>query len=119
MFNEILKRIVVETGGGIDAVLMGYDGIAIDQFCLPGEKADLQLVAIEYANVLKEIRKTTEILDIGEMEEVAIKTERYQVVVRIITPEYFVAMTLRRDGNFGKARYLLSREAGNLRAALS
>jgi hypothetical protein len=28
-------------------------------------------------------------------------------------------MTLRRDGNFGKARYLLSREAGNLRVALS
>jgi predicted regulator of Ras-like GTPase activity (Roadblock/LC7/MglB family) len=69
--------------------------------------------------MLKEMRKTTEILDIGDMEEVAIKTERYQVVVRIITPEYFVAMTLRRDGNFGKARYLLSREAGNLRVALS
>ena len=119
MFNKILERIVTETGGGIDAVLMGYDGIAIDQFSVPGEKADLQLVAIEYANVLKEIRKTTEILDIGDMEEVAIKTERYQVVVRIITPEYFVAMTLRRDGNFGKARYLLSREAGPLRAALS
>ena len=119
MFNKILERIVTETGGGIDAVLMGYDGIAVDQFCVPGEKADLQLVAIEYANVLKQIRKTTEILDIGDMEEVAIKTERYQVVVRIITPEYFVAMTLRRDGNFGKARYLLSREAGNLRAALS
>ena len=119
MFNKILERIVTETGGGIDAVLMGYDGIAIDQFCVPGEKADLQLVAIEYANVLKQIRKTTEILDIGDMEEVAIKTERYQVVVRIITPEYFVALTLRRDGNFGKARYLLSREAGNLRAALS
>jgi len=119
MFNKILERIVTETGGGIDAVLMGYDGIAIDQFCVPGEKADLQLVAIEYANVLKQIRKTTEILDIGDMEEVAIKTERYQVVVRIITPEYFVAMTLRRDGNFGKARYLLSREAGNLRVALS
>jgi len=119
MFSEILERIVTETDGGLDAVLMGYDGIAIDQFCLPGEQADLQLVAIEYANVLKEIRKTTEILDIGDMEEVAIKTERYQVVVRIITPEYFVAMTLRRNGNFGKARYLLTREAGNLLAALS
>jgi predicted regulator of Ras-like GTPase activity (Roadblock/LC7/MglB family) len=119
MFSKILERIVTETGGGIDAVLMGYDGIAVDQFCVPGEKADLQLVAIEYANVLKEMRKTTEILDIGDLEEVAIKTERYQVVVRIITPEYFVALTLRRDGNFGKARYLLNREAGNLRVALS
>jgi hypothetical protein len=39
--------------------------------------------------------------------------------MRIITPEYFVAMTLHRDGNFGKARYLLTRETGNLMAALS
>jgi hypothetical protein len=53
------------------------------------------------------------------MEEVSIKTERYHIVVRIITADYFVAMTLRRDGNFGKARYLLTRETGNLLAALA
>ena len=119
MFNKILERIVTESGGGIDAVLMGYDGIAIDQFCIPGEKADLQLVAIEYANVLKEIRKTAQILNVGEMEEVSIKTERFHIVVRIITPDYFVAMTLKRDGNFGKARYLLTRESAALVAALA
>ncbi len=35
MFSEILQKIVEETGGGIGAVLMGYDGIAIDQFFSP------------------------------------------------------------------------------------
>lgn len=119
MFSKILERIVEETGGGIGAVLMGYDGIAIDQYFASGEQVDLQMIAIEYANVLKEIRKTAEILNVGEMEEVSIKTGHFHIVVRIITPEYFVAMTLKRDGNFGKARYLLTREAGNLVAALS
>ena len=119
MFNKILARIVDESGGGIGAVLMGYDGIAIDQYFAPGEQIDLQMIAVEYANVLKEIRKTAEILSVGEMEEVAIKTDRFHIVVRIITPDYFVAMTLLREGNFGKARYLLTRETGNLIAALS
>lgn len=119
MFNKILESIVEESGGGIGAVLMGYDGIAIDQYFAAGEQIDLQMIAVEYANVLKEIRKTAEILNVGEMTEVAIKTDRFQIVVRIITPDYFVAMTLRRDGNFGKARYLLTRETGNLIAALS
>lgn len=119
MFNKILERIVEESGGGVGAVLMGYDGIAIDQYFSAGEQLDLQMIAIEYANVLKEIRKTAAILNVGEMEEVAIKTERFHIVIRIITPDYFVAMTLRRDGNFGKARYLLSRETGSLVAALS
>ena len=119
MFIDILQRIVEESGGGIGAVLMGYDGIAIDQYFSAGEQLDLQMIAVEYANVLKEIRKTAEILNVGEMEEVAIKTDLFHIVVRIITPDYFVAMTLRRDGNFGKARYLLTRETGNLIAALS
>lgn len=119
MFINILERIVEETGGGIGAVLMGYDGIAVDQYFVAGEQLDLQMIAVEYANVLKEIRKTAEILNVGDMEEVSIKTERFHIVVRIITSDYFVAMTLRRDGNFGKARYLLTRETGNLIAALS
>lgn len=118
MFNEILQRIVDETGGGVGAVLMGYDGIAIDQFFLPEEGLDLQMVAIEYSNVLKEIRKTAELLKLGEMEEVSIKTERFIIVIRMITAEYFVALTLKRDGNFGKGRYLLTREQAQLVEAL-
>ncbi len=119
MFAEILQRIVEETGGGVGAVLMGYDGIAIDQYFSADQQLDLNMIAVEYANVIKEIRKTAQILNVGEMEEVSIKTERFHIVVRIITPDYFVAMTLHRDGNFGKARYLLTRESAALVAALA
>jgi predicted regulator of Ras-like GTPase activity (Roadblock/LC7/MglB family) len=119
MFSDILQRLVDECGGGIGAVLMGFDGIAVEQYFRPDANIDLQLIAVEYANVLKEIRKTAEILSLGAMEEVAIRTERFHVVVRMLTQDYFVATTLQRDGNFGKARYLLTRETGNLLAALS
>ena len=119
MFSEILQAIVDETGGGIGAVLMGYDGIAIDQYFLPEEQIDLQMIAVEYSNILKEIKKTAAILNVGEMEEVSIKTERLIIVIRIITVEYFVALTLKKDGNFGKGRYLLSRESARLAAELS
>jgi len=119
MFAEILQTIVEETRGGAGAVLMGYDGIAIEQFFLPVDGLDLQLVAVEYANILKEIKRTAEILDSGFMEEVTIRTERFLVLVRVLNDDYFVALTLQRDGNFGKGRYLLMREAPNLRAALA
>lgn len=119
MFSEILQRIVDETGGAIGAVLMGYDGIAIDQYFLPEEQIDLQMIAIEYSNVLKEIKQTAKILNVGEMEEVSIKTESLIIVIKIVTAEYFVALTLKRDGNFGKGRYLLNRESGKLIEELS
>ena len=118
MFSEALQTMVEETRGGAGAVLMGYDGIAIDQFFKPVEDMDLQLVAVEYANILKEIKKTADILESGRMEEVTIKTDRFLVLIRILNDEYFVALTLERDGNFGKARYLMMRESPALRAAL-
>ncbi len=119
MFSEILQKIVEETGGGIGAVLMGYDGIAIDQFFSPEKDVDVQMVVVEYSNVLKEIRKTAEILSLGEMEEISIRTDRFILVIRVLSSEYFVAMIIDRDGNFGKARYLMTRESSNLIEALS
>ena len=118
MFDQVLQRIVDETGGAVGAVLMGYDGIAIEQYFPAEEALDLQIVAIEYSNVIKDIRKTSEVLKLGNMEEVSIKTERFIIVIRAITSEYFVALTLYREGNFGKGRYLLTRETANMGEAL-
>jgi predicted regulator of Ras-like GTPase activity (Roadblock/LC7/MglB family) len=119
MFSEILQRIVEETGGGIGAVLMGYDGIAIDQFFAPDEELDLQMVVVEYSNVLKEIRKTADILSLGDMEEISIRTDRFIIVIRVLNDEYFVALVINRDGNFGKGRYLMTREGSNFIEALN
>jgi predicted regulator of Ras-like GTPase activity (Roadblock/LC7/MglB family) len=118
MFSEILQRIVEETGGGVGAVLMGYDGIAIEQFFVPDQDVDLQMVVVEYSNVLKEIRKTAEILRLGDMEEISIRTARYILVIRMLSREYFVALIIDREGNFGKGRYLMTRESENLIEAI-
>jgi len=119
VFGKILQRIVEETGGGIGAILMGFDGIAIDQYFQPCEGVDLHQVAVEYANMLKEIKNAGEILNTGELEEVSIRTERFYVVVRVLSDEYFVALTIDGQGNFGQGRYLLLRESGNLKEALT
>ncbi len=119
MFSEILQGIVEETAGGIGAILMGYDGITIDQYFAHHEGIDLQLLAVEYANVLKEVKRAVKSLNTGFMEEVAIKTDRFFVVVRALTEEYFVVLTIERQGNFGKGRYLLLREMPRLKEALA
>jgi len=118
MFKEILENIVTTCAGGVGAVLMGFDGIAIDQYVIEDTRLDLNLVSIEYSNVAKEIRKAAEVLNTGDLQEVAIKTEHYFVILHALTEDYFVALTLSRNGNFGQGRYLLMREAGNLKQAL-
>lgn len=118
MFKATLERMVNETPGGIGVVLMGYDGIAIDQFFLDSGNLDIQLVALEYSNVVKEIRHTAEVLGTGALQEVTIKTGRFYVIIHALTDDYFVAMTLEREGNLGKGRYQILRDAPVLREAL-
>ncbi len=119
MFNKILQDIVQQSSGGIGAVLMGYDGIPVEQYLEPVEGLDFQLLSVEYANVIRDVKKTVELLDTGMMEEVSIKTELFYVIIRALTDDYFLALTLDRNGNFGKGRYLMMRETPKLLEALS
>lgn len=118
MFKVILEKIVTSCTGGVGAVLMGYDGIGIEQFSIEENSLDLNLVGIEYSNVTKEIRKAADVLRVGSLQEVSIKTELYYVIIHSLTDEYFVALMIERKGNYGQGRYLLMREAPELRQAL-
>ena len=118
MFKKILERIVTNCSGGIGAVLMGYDGIAIDQYINDGNDLDLNLVGIEYSNVTKEIASAADILSIGALQEVSVKTEHYYVIIHSLTADYFVALLVERSGNYGQGRYLLMRESYALRIEL-
>lgn len=113
-FKEILRNVVDSVEGGVGAVVMGYDGIAIDEYIRDDGTLDVQLLAVEYATVLKEVKKTVDVLRTGEMKEVSIITDACRIVIRAINEEFFVVLALTNDGNYGKGRYLLRREAANL-----
>jgi predicted regulator of Ras-like GTPase activity (Roadblock/LC7/MglB family) len=119
MFHDILRGLVEQSGGGIGAVLMGYDGIAIDEFFRDGTGDELSRMTIEYTATLKEIKQAAQVLNTGAMEEVSIRTGKHQLIVRSLNEDYFVALTLEAGGNFGRGRFLLMRESYALREALS
>ncbi|MBU5613322.1 roadblock/LC7 domain-containing protein [Geomonas azotofigens] len=116
-FKGILKGIVEESGG-LGGVIMGYDGIAIDEYLREAAGLDVQTMTIEYASVLKEIKRTVGVLKTGELEEVSIITEKCCIIVRGISDDFFAALVLPSDGNFGKARFLLKRAAPGFRESL-
>ena len=117
-FKAILKTLVQQCNGALGGVIMGYDGIAIDEYLTDSVGLDVQTLAIEYASVLKEIKRTVGVLRTGELEEVSIISELCSVIVRGVSDEFFVALVLAADGNFGKARYVLRVTAPRLRSEL-
>lgn len=114
MFKEILQDIVDRTDGGVAGLLMASDGIAIDQYAAADGPFDIEAVGMEYSVVLKGVQRAAEMLDTGATNEVSVRTERLTTVVRMLSDEYFVALTLEPGGNIGKARYLLRVHAPEL-----
>jgi predicted regulator of Ras-like GTPase activity (Roadblock/LC7/MglB family) len=106
IFEEVLKDIVQGTTGVQGAVIMGMDGIAIGEHIVD-TACSIQTVGIEYASAIKSIQKASESLSAGKVQEVFINTQSSIFLLRLITEEYFIALALSPDANYGKARYLL------------
>lgn len=118
MFGETLRKVVDNVDGGIAAVIMGLDGIPVESYVRQNDKIDVNTVAMEFSFILGQVRKAGESLAVGGLEELTVKAQRLMLVCRMITPQYFVAVVMAPEGNFGKARYLARLASPALNAAL-
>ena len=122
-FASILREIVLECGGGIGAVLMGTDGIPIDEFVTddvpegPLEE-EFGTAGVEFSRILVEIRKAADALSAGAVSETVVTMARMTLVFRSVDEETFLAVVLAPDGNLGKARYLIRRHLLSIRQEL-
>jgi predicted regulator of Ras-like GTPase activity (Roadblock/LC7/MglB family) len=105
--RDSLATIVESVEGALAAIIMAYDGIPIDEVTIEQSEFDTQLLSVEYATVLKEIKRAVNVIKMGDLEEVLISTTRTCVVVRILNDDLFAALIMSRDGNIGKGRYML------------
>ncbi|MBN2645155.1 MAG: roadblock/LC7 domain-containing protein [Desulfuromonadaceae bacterium] len=116
MFRQILEKMVNDVPGALSAVLMGNDGIAVEQF--PAQSTDGQSLIVELGNTVKEIHHTTTVLAVGELQEITVQCEKVTFLLLMLNEEYFVAMLLDSPAAAGKGRYVMKRDAGRLRSAL-
>ncbi len=119
-FQEILRSIVEECGGGLGAALTGNDGIPIAQVI--GSQAadafgadDMGAAGAEFGRILDEVRKVSDGLGGGALSEVVVSVTRFTLVLRVVDAETFLVLVLAPDGNLGRARYLVRRHLLALR----
>lgn len=118
MFRASLTKIVDNTEGAIAGLVMGFDGISVDQYVPENDKIDINTVGMEFSFILMQIRKAAEILEVGGLQEITIKAEKLIFVIRVLSSEYFFALALSPQGNFGKGRYLMRMVSPALQAEL-
>ena len=116
---DSLTKIVQNTPGAKAAILMGFDGIAVEQFVAEGsEDTDIESMAMEFSFRFIELRNAAQSLEMGDVSDIALKAEFGTVLVRVLTDEYFVCCLMESAGHFGKGRWMLRSTASALAAEL-
>ncbi len=117
---ETLKKIVENAPGSKGAILMGFDGISVEQYVRPefAEAMDIESMAMEFSFRFLELRDAASSLEMGAITDITLKAQYGTVVVRVLSNEYFVAIVLGDASNMGKSRWLLRSNAQGLASGL-
>ena len=117
-FEPTLQKMIDACPGVLGIALMGSDGIPIAEIeAEPGSDV-VGGAGVEFGRILDEVRKGSDALNGGRLEEVVITLARFTLIFRGVDDELFLIVALTPDGNLGKSRFLLRRHLIELREQL-
>jgi predicted regulator of Ras-like GTPase activity (Roadblock/LC7/MglB family) len=103
-FKAIVDELVNTTPGASGAILADWEGEAVVQ-CCHFDDYELKVIAAHNGilfNLMKDVHR--QFAD-GGVREAVIATDRFQVIVGAVGPDYCLVMTFARDGILGRALY--------------
>jgi len=107
VFREVLSDLQRRVEGTLAVSLMGLDGIAIDS--VNGANIPLESLGAEFGSMIKSIRSSNTELNTGEFQQFSVVTDKYITVLASVTSDYFILMVMSPSGNYGKARFELTK----------
>jgi predicted regulator of Ras-like GTPase activity (Roadblock/LC7/MglB family) len=113
----VLSGIRARVDGALAVSIIGLDGIAIE--AINDRGVPLDVLGAEFGGFLKSIRVRNTELNTGDIEQFSLVTEKYVTFLSSVTPEYFVLLVMKPEGNYGRARFELARAKQALRHELS
>ena len=105
-FSEVLKEIVERVDGAASAMIIGTDGISVEEFATE-KLVDLTGLSAEASAMIKDISLASDNLQIGEAKEFSIISDKCGIILRKINNDYYLALVIKPDGNYGKGRFVL------------
>jgi len=105
-FSEILKQAVEKVEGAVSCIILAVDGIPVQEYTKEN-LIDFNELSVEASNLIKEIERASQGLHIGKAREFALISDSCGIIMRKITEEYYIALVIKPDGNYGKARFIL------------
>ncbi len=108
MFKEVLQSAIDKTEGAIGALVLGTDGISVENVWRNAPiNQNLSTAIAEYTSFLRNVSRTNKELKLGGLKEITLTCESKVFLMRMISENYLIAMILSPNGNFGRGRYEL------------
>ena len=116
MFRDVLAGLQQRVDGAMAASLIGLDGIAVET--INDHNVPLDVLGAEFGSFIKSIRHANTELNTGEVLQFSLVTEKYITFLSEVTPDYYILLVLLPAGNYGRARFELSKAKYLLRDEL-
>jgi predicted regulator of Ras-like GTPase activity (Roadblock/LC7/MglB family) len=116
LFHDVLAGIRDRIEGTMAVSLIALDGIAIES--INTDSVPLDIIGAEFGGFIKSVRLSNTDLNTGDVLQFSLFTEKYTTLLSAVTPEYFLLLVMRPDGNYGRARYELTKAKHALRDEL-
>lgn len=108
MFAITLKDIADRFSDVECILLMGTDGLPIEKV-IKNESINIELLTAEFTTILRNTAQTAAEVEAGNLDELILMTNQLILVLKAITPEYFLMMIMPEGSNVGRARFELKK----------
>ena len=115
-FRDVLQGIRDRVDGTLAVSLIGLDGISVES--INGNNVPLDGMGAEFGSFIKSLRGAKNELNTGAVQQLSLVTEKYIAFVSAVAPDYYLLLVLKPEGNFGRARFELTRAKQLLREEL-
>jgi len=105
-FIEVLKDTVDKVDGAVSAMIIASDGIPVQEY-VSEKLIDLTGLGAEASAMIRDVGLAAENLGLGEAREFSIISDMCGIIMRKINNEYYLALVIKPEGNYGKGRYIL------------
>ena len=110
MFKDTLQEILERTEGSLGVLIMGLDGIPVEKAWRDDEShSNLDIAVAEYTSLVRKADQSNGDTGLGGLNEITVSNENAVFIMRLLGEEYFLALIMSPEGNFGRGRFELRR----------
>ena len=113
-FKSLLSRLLEDIPGALGAIIVDWEGEAVDQVARINEY-DIKVLGAHSGIILGQLNEALLRIDSGELQEVVIRAGKNKILISPLTEEYLLILQLGEDAIAARAAYKMRHCVAELR----